>query len=143
MSEENIETLKRGFEAASRLDGDALLEDLDPEIEWRPRFQIMLGGEARVFRGHEGVREAFRDLYGALDGIKPEVSEVRDPGDQIVALGRLSIRGKGSGAEAESPAGWVVEFKNGKVVRASEYLDPKEALEAAGLSVGVARKHPL
>jgi hypothetical protein len=26
----------------------------------------------------------------------------------------------------------VVEFKNGKAVRVSEYLDPKETLEAAG-----------
>ena len=35
MSEENVETLKRGFDAVSRLDGDALLEELDAEIEWR------------------------------------------------------------------------------------------------------------
>jgi hypothetical protein len=27
----------------------------------------------------------------------------------------------------------VVEYKNGKAVRAREYLDPKEALEAAGV----------
>ena len=133
MSEENVEALKRGFEAVSRLDAEAMIEMLDPAIVFSPRFQIMLGGEARVFRGHEGVREAFRDVYGALEWIKPEVLEVRDLGDRIVALGQLSIRGKGSGAEAESPAGWVVEFKDGKATRVSEYLDPEEALEAAGL----------
>ena len=105
MSEENVEALKRGFEAVSRLDAEAMIEMLDPAIVFSPRFQIMLGGEARVFRGHEGVREAFRDVYGALEWIKPEVLEVRDLGDRIVALGRLSIRGKGSGAEAESPRG--------------------------------------
>ena len=133
MSQENVEALKRGFEAVGRLDGEAMIEMTDPAIVFCPRFQVMLGGEARVFRGHEGVREAFRDLYGALEWIKPEVLEVRDLGDQIVALGRLSIRGKGSGAEAESPAGWIVEFKDGKAIRVSEYLDPQEALEAAGL----------
>jgi ketosteroid isomerase-like protein len=134
MSEENVETLKRGFDAVSRLDGEVLLDFMDPEVEFRPRFQVMLGGEAAVYWGHEGVRGAFRDLYGALDWIKPEISEVRDLGDRIVALGRLSVRGKESGAEAESPAGWVVDIKNGKAVRVSEYLDPVEALEAAGLS---------
>jgi hypothetical protein len=92
-----------------------------------PRFQVMLGGEAKVFRRHKGVREAFRDLYGALDWMKPDVLEVRDLGDQIVALGRLSIRGKGSGAETESPAGWVVEFKDGKAIRVREYLDDGRA----------------
>jgi ketosteroid isomerase-like protein len=134
MSQENVETLKRGFDAVSRLDGEVLLEFMDPEVEFRPRFQVMLGGEATVYWGHEGVREAFRDLYGALDWIRPEISEVRDLGDRIVALGRLSVRGKESGAEAESPAGWVVDINNGKAVRVSEYLDPAEALEAAGLS---------
>ena len=125
MSEENVEALKRGFEAVSRLDAEGVIEMADPAIVFRPRFQVMLGGEARVFHGHEGVREAFRDLYGALEWIKPEVLEVRDLGDRIVALGHLSIRGKGSGAEAESPVGWVVEFKDGKAIRVSEYLDPQ------------------
>jgi uncharacterized protein len=134
MSQENVEALKSGFEAVSRLDGEAMLEVMDPEIEFRPRFQVMLGGEEMVFRGHEGFREAFRDLYGALEWIKPEIFEVRDLGDRIVALGRLSVRGKRSGAEAESPAGWVADIKNGKAIRFTEYLDPSQALEAAGLS---------
>jgi hypothetical protein len=30
-SQENIEALKRGFEAVSRLDGEAMLETMDPE----------------------------------------------------------------------------------------------------------------
>jgi hypothetical protein len=134
MSEENVEALQRGFEAVSRLDGDAMLELMDPEIEFRPRFQVMLGGEEMVFRGHDGFREAFRDLYGALEWIRPEVVEVRDLGDRIVALGTLSVRGKSSGAEAQSPAGWVAEMKGGRAIRFTEYLDPEEALQAAGLS---------
>ena len=133
-SQENIEAVKRGFEAVSRLDGEAMLETMDPEVEFRPRFQVMLGGEAMVYWGHEGVREAYRDPYGALDWIKPEIWEIRDLGDRIVALGRLRVRGKESGAEAESAAGWVVDIKNDKAVRVIEYLDPAEALEAAGLS---------
>jgi ketosteroid isomerase-like protein len=94
----------------------------------------MLGGEEMVFRGHDGFREAFRDLYGALEWIRPEVVEVRDLGDRIVALGTLSVRGKSSGAEAQSPAGWVAEMKGGRAIRFTEYLDPEEALQAAGLS---------
>jgi ketosteroid isomerase-like protein len=133
MSQENVEALKRGFEAVSRLDAEGMLELMAPEVEFRPRFQVMLGGEAMVYWGHDGVREAFRDLYGALDWIKPEISETRDLGDRIVALGRLSVRGKESGAEAASSAGWVVDIKNGKAVRVSEYLDANETLEAAGL----------
>ena len=134
MSDQNVETVKRGFEAITRLDAEEMLEFMDPEIEFRPRFQVMLGGEAAVYHGHAGVREAFRDVYAALDWIKPEISEIRDLGDRIVALGHLRIRGKKSGIEAESSAGWVVDITDGRAVRISEYLDPAEALEAAGLS---------
>jgi ketosteroid isomerase-like protein len=33
----------------------------------------------------------------------------------------------------ESALAWIVDFNSGKVIRVREYLDPKEALEAAGL----------
>jgi ketosteroid isomerase-like protein len=134
MSQENVEVVRRGFTAITLLDADAMLEFMDPTIEFRPRFQLMLGGEEAVYRGHAGVREAFRDVYAALDWIKPEVSELRDLQDRVLALGELRIRGKESGIEAHSPAGWVVELKDSKAVRISEYLSHGEALEAAGLS---------
>jgi ketosteroid isomerase-like protein len=133
MSQEDVEILKRGFDAVSRLDGEAMLGMMDAEVEFRPRFQVMLGGKAAVYSGHEGFREAFRELYGALDWIRPEISEIRDLEGRIVALGHLRLRGKKSGVEAESPAGWVIDIVNGKAVRVSEYLDPAEALEAAEL----------
>jgi ketosteroid isomerase-like protein len=132
MSQDNVDTVKRGFEAITLLDFEAILEFIDPAIEFRPRFQLMLGGKAATYRGEAGVREAFRDLYSALDWIRPEVAEIRDLGDRIVAFGQLRIRGKESGIEAESSAGWVVDLKDGRAIRVSEYLDPAEALEAAG-----------
>jgi len=134
MSQENVEIVKRGFMAIVKLDGEAMLEFMDPVIEFRPRFQLMLGGEEATYWGYDGVREAFRDVYAALDWIKPEVREIHDLGDRVVALGELSIRGKRSGIEAHSSAGWVVDMKDARAVRITEYLDPAEALEAAGLA---------
>jgi ketosteroid isomerase-like protein len=58
---------------------------------------------------------------------------VCDLGERIVASGRLRARGRASGAEIESPISWIVEFRQGKVVRIRDYLDFDEALEAAGL----------
>ena len=51
-----------------------------------------------------------------------------------MAIGRIRARGSASEAELEALHGTVVEFRNGKGVRVRTYLDPKEALEAAGLS---------
>jgi ketosteroid isomerase-like protein len=134
MSEEDLEALKRGTEAINRRDVEAMLEVLDPGVEYRAALPVLLGGAAAVYHGHAGVRELFRELYDVLDEIHVEYSEIRDLGDRTVAIGRLRTRGKGSGAETESPYGSVSDFRNGKVVRFRSYLDPNEALEAAGLS---------
>ena len=87
-----------------------------------------------VFRGHDGVREMFRDLYGAFAEFRVEYSEVRDLGDRLVAFGRWIARGEGSGAETTAPIAVVVDFKNGKAIRVGTYFDFQQALEAAGLS---------
>ena len=57
MSQENVETFKGALDAFTRRDIDAFLEAFDPEVEWHAAMEIMLGGEARIYRGHEGVRE--------------------------------------------------------------------------------------
>jgi ketosteroid isomerase-like protein len=134
MSEQNVEAFERGIEAINRRDVDAMLEEIDPEVEWHDVFGLMLGGEATVYRGHEGVRELFRDLFGAFAEIHSEYSEIQDLGDRTVAIGRLRARGNESGAVIESPVWTISQWKNGKVTHIRTYLDPKEALEASGLS---------
>ena len=134
MSQENVEALRRGIEAATiRRDLDGLLDELDPEIEWHSAILVTIGGEAGVARGHEGVAEMFRDFYNAFEEIHVDFSEFRDLGDRVVAIGSARTRGKESGAETETPWGYVADFKNGKAIRIRTYGHPKEAFEAAGL----------
>jgi ketosteroid isomerase-like protein len=130
MSQGNVEVFKR---AMNRRDVEALLSELDPEVEWRGAVLMAMGGRRTVYRGHAGVREWLRDLYETLSKFQAEYAEIRDLGDRTVAIGHVRGRGRGSGAEIGSPHGTVVEFKNGKGIRIRTYLDPKEALEAAGL----------
>jgi ketosteroid isomerase-like protein len=95
---------------------------------------MAMGGKQTVYRGHEGVREWLRDLYETLSEFRAEYPEIRDLGDRTVAIGHVRARGTASEAEIESAHATVVEFKNGKGVRIRTYLDPQEALKAAGLS---------
>jgi ketosteroid isomerase-like protein len=131
MSQENLDAFKRGVDAANRRDVAALLEGVDPEVEWHAVLP-MLGGDA-IYRGHEGVREFLRDMWGTFAVTRFEFPEIRDLGDQVVAVGRFCARGKGSGAETDMPFGYVVEYKQGMAVRVRAYRDPAEALEAVGL----------
>jgi ketosteroid isomerase-like protein len=134
MSQENVEAFKRVFQAGDRRDVEAVLEALDPAVEWRPAMSVLLGGKATVYRGYEGVREYFRERAELLPAWHHDVSEIRDLGERVVAIGRVRVRGRESGAETESPFGYVVDFKDGKAIRIWSYLEPKEALEAAGLA---------
>jgi ketosteroid isomerase-like protein len=133
MSQENVELVKRFVDAYNRRDVEAMLEDLGPGIEWHSVILTGLEGETAVYRGHEGFREGLRDLYEALGETDIEYSEIRDLGDRTVGIGRIRARGRESGAETESPHASVVDFKNGKAICIRTYLDPTEALEAAGL----------
>ena len=56
-----------------------------------------------------------------------------DAGDLIVGLGTIHYRGKGSGVETESAAGWVFRFRDGKLVQFRAFRDPEEALARLGL----------
>ena len=132
MSQENVETLRRALEAFNRGDIDAALEALDVEVEWYPAVQPMLG-ESAVYRGHQGARDLFRELYEVYLEFQIEDAEFQDLADRVVVTCRVRARGRQSGAESDSPFGYLFEFRNGAVVRVRAFLDPKEALAAAGL----------
>jgi len=134
MSQENVEVFKRAVAAYNRRDIDAFLEMFDPEAEWHSLTQVMFGGEESVYRGHRGIREGVEDMDEALAELQVECSEIRDLGEGIiVVIGHVRGRGRASQAEVESPINWVVEFRGARVTRMRDYLDPEEALEAAGL----------
>jgi ketosteroid isomerase-like protein len=132
MSQENVETLRRALEAFNREDVEAALEGLDAEVEWYPAVQPALG-EGTVYRGHQGARDLFRELYEVYLEFRIEDAEFRDLGDRVVVTCRIRARGRQSGAESDSPFGYLFDFRDGTVVRVRAFLDPEEALEAAGL----------
>ena len=129
-----MEAFKRGLEAGNRGDIDGLLDELHPEIEWHSALHALMGGQQTVFQGHEGVRRMIGDLYETFSEVHIEMSDFRDLGDGLIAIGSTRTRGKASGAETETPLVLVTEIRNGKTISIRAYLDRAEALEAAGLS---------
>jgi ketosteroid isomerase-like protein len=132
MSQENVEAFKRAIQAYNGRNVEALLDELDTEVAWRPVLPVVLGGDETVYRGHDGVRQLLRDLDEVLAERHLDFPEIRDGGDRVVATGSLRIRGKSSGALNQSPFGCVAEFKNGRAIHVQTYLDPSEALDRLG-----------
>jgi ketosteroid isomerase-like protein len=134
MSRENVEAFKRAVKAMNGGDIDGMLEVIDPDVAWRDAINAIFGGEATMYRGHDAVREVFRDLYGSFAEIDADYYDVRDLDyERVLGLGHLRMRGRESGAETESAVAAFTEWSNGKAVRVLTYLDHAEAIEAAGL----------
>ena len=49
---------------------------MDPEVEFTPRIMEMEGG---AYRGHDGIREWWRNLSATFPDFDGEVLEVREP----------------------------------------------------------------
>jgi ketosteroid isomerase-like protein len=132
MSQENEAVARQTFDAIGRWDIDALLELYDPEIEFLPLTGTRV--ESGGYIGHEGVRAYFEEIGEVWEAMRPHVDDIRAVGDHVLLLGGCAVRGRGSGAESDSPMAWVVTVRGGKVVRHRGYPSRTEALEAVGLS---------
>src|SRR5215210_6968307 len=100
MSQENVERLRAALAAYNREGPEAIITLLDPDVEWIADRS----DTGRVtYRGREGVRKSFEELYEGFDKLGFEVEDLIDVGDQIVALGQMTARGRSTGVEAKLP----------------------------------------
>ncbi|MGH2963816.1 MAG: nuclear transport factor 2 family protein [Solirubrobacterales bacterium] len=130
MSQENVELSLLAVDAWDRRDVEAMIGFLDPEFVWHPALGITEGPS--TYRGHAGVRRYFEDLAEFSDQSHSEYPEVHDLGDQVLGLGRFSMR-FASGVELDQGVAFLLTWRNGKCVEARTWLSYAEALEAAGL----------
>jgi ketosteroid isomerase-like protein len=132
MSQENVETVRRSLDAYATGDIEGMLAFVDSDGELQSA--IIGGVEGKMYRGHAGFRSWFAETQVAFEALSTELTEFRDLGDRVVGLGRIRARGRESGVELDSATGWLFTLRDGKIVRAEGWLDPRRALEAAGLS---------
>jgi ketosteroid isomerase-like protein len=76
MSQENVELIRRGYEAFAM--GRIAFELLDPEIEWRGPREFPDLAETRY--GHEGVRRYFAQLNEVFNDYRMVPEEFIDAG---------------------------------------------------------------
>jgi ketosteroid isomerase-like protein len=131
MSQENVEALRRGFEALSSGDVERILAFVDPDFEAvvPPEFSA----EPDTYRGYEGVRRYFASFQEVMEEIRFEADRVWDAGDSVVVEVRVTARGRETGIPVEQQITQVWGIRDGKATPAQTYVSLSEALEAAGL----------
>jgi ketosteroid isomerase-like protein len=124
--------VRRALDAWNRGDLDGWMEPSHPEVEFFSAVASGVEGPESVYRGPAELRRFWDERHSVWD-LTIELSEIRDLGDTVLALGRIRTRGVASGVDLESPVGYVFEFDGGLVRTMRAYLDPGLALEAVGL----------
>ncbi len=90
--------------------------------------------EGRPYRGHDGVRDWWRDLFAIFPDFNVEILEARGAGDFVIGLVRRRAHGLDSGAPVEETLWQTSEGRHGRVIRSQMFETEAEALEAVGLS---------
>ena len=129
MSEENVEIVRGAYAAFNRGDWDAVFRDADPEI----KFTFEGAPNPGPHTGRQAAQARMEDALEAMD-LSYVLDDLRESGEQVVALIRVTARPKGTRAEIENRVGHVWSLRNGKVNSIHTYPKREQALQAAGLS---------
>jgi len=120
------------LDAISKRDLDRAIGLSDPAVEWHSFFADLGSATGGTYRGHDGTRSYMADLEEAWEVVRPDIDDALAIGEVAVLVGRLHYRGRGSGVETETPAGWTLRFREGKLLSFRAFRDPESVIAAIG-----------
>jgi ketosteroid isomerase-like protein len=127
--QENVKRMREAVEEFNRGDRQAALDRLHPEVEWRTLDAFP---DAGTHHGPEAVWGFFQTWRETFRGFRLHLERcVAVDEDRVLATMRVSGEGAASGVEVRSPPFFqLVEFRDGRVVRARMFQTEAEALAA-------------
>jgi len=133
MSQENVEMVRRSYQAFNENGLAAVREIWDPEIVWHTDPLVP---EPGVYTGFDAVGtylEAFIRAFGAWHIHAHEIIDLG--GDEVLSV--LTISGLPLGqTDAQTQIldwAWIVSVRDGKIARIRSFMDKDRAFEAVGL----------
>jgi uncharacterized protein len=130
MADTNVDRLRSGYEAVSRGDYEGVRALLDPTVVMRDRPEVP---DARSYFGFEGMVSTLRDTSESFDDFRLTPERFFENGDRIVAVLRMTGRGRTSGVPVEERIAHLWTLQDGLAIELQAFTDPADALEAAGL----------
>jgi ketosteroid isomerase-like protein len=127
MSEQNVNIVRASYDAYGRGDFAAVLDAMDPTIEWVDQDSLPWGGS---HRGHEAFANHMQTFAGHFEEVRIEPTEFLDAGENVAVTGRLS--GRAQAGAFDVPSVWIWQLRDGKTTRVDTYTDTAAVLEALG-----------
>jgi ketosteroid isomerase-like protein len=130
VSEENVEIVRRGYEAYSRGDLGAIQEDMDPDVVVYRRDP-----DGATFHGWAGFLRAIAEWVEDFDEFTFSAREFIDANDdQVVVRVHQTAVGAQSGAPIEAEFWFVHTLRDARLTRLDMLVNKADAFAATGLS---------
>jgi SnoaL-like domain len=133
MSQVNVEVARAVTDLWNEGVRSVPTEYLDPVVELESPFSSVAG---MPYRGHAGIEQWVRDIDEHFAEWRIEIDELREVGVEVVTVGRLHGRGRGSAIELDQVFASIMDFgSDHRITRVRIYWEVDAALKAAGLEV--------
>jgi ketosteroid isomerase-like protein len=136
MSEQNVEIVRRAFEAFNAGDWDSALKDAHDDVEWVNLVERNIDQPAS-FHGRDEIRRFWDEFFGVWDSCEMQLIEVEAHGDRVLAEVHFEAHGQASGVPIVLDYFALYAFRDGLIARIENYATREEALEAAGVDQSV------
>jgi ketosteroid isomerase-like protein len=137
MSRENVEIVRRAYEAFNRWGVHPRGErnpEIPPLLHPQVEFHTYAGApEAGVYRGRDAVIEYHERVFGQFESVRIEVEELLSAGDRVVVISRQHTVPRGSEGEIVQRVVDVWTIRDRLLAERMTFSTRAEALEAAGL----------
>ena len=128
MTDENVELVRRAFDALGARNIEGLLGLLHPEVDWVPVTALVAGGQR--YQGRYGVGEWYRFVVANWADYRQQPAELRGVGDYVLALGSVLTQTRADEPHDEILVGWIWRVDDDLIVSMHSYLDQRKALDA-------------
>jgi ketosteroid isomerase-like protein len=128
MSQENVETIRRGYEhfrATREIRAH-------PDLVWD--VSKLGWPDQQIYSGPEGAMQFNAEWAAAWDDWDLEAQDYIDAGERVVVILDQRGRSKATGIPVEMRFAQVWTLRDGQGIRMELYASVEEALEAVGLS---------
>ena len=129
MSEHDVESLQRIYQALSSWDVEELVSDLAHDIELSLPDTLPWGGTRH---GHDGVRAFVSVSNDHVEGRWADPDDFLDAGDRLIVQGRMRGRAKASGRGYEVDFVHIWTMTDGMASRMRAYFDTAPIMAALG-----------
>lgn len=134
VSHENVELVARVVELFEKGDLVQIIREglLAQDVQWHPATE--LAGMAATYEEPGGFVEMMQAWTENFDDYTFSMGQLREVGDLVLASGRQTAFGKGSGVPVEMKFTMLFTVRNAAICDVRLYLSEEDALQAAGLS---------